>query len=145
MRNNSVVTVVIVICMLAGLVVLYYKTNQREHIAFSQEQERLIAESEQTLRQEIMSNEEKENTDSIDWINALVENTPEAYRQYLEVHINGSHAEDAREMLEVFSRTRCVVHKDSSLVCSDSLQQQITEESVEKENVELHTELDTIQ
>lgn len=145
MKCKSVITVVLVIGMLAGLVLMYYETNQREKIAFSQEQERLIAESELALQQEEMTNEEQVNTDSIDWMNALVENTPDAYRQYLEAHVNGVHAEDAREMLEVFSRTRIVVPKDSNLVCSDSLQHHVTEESVENENVEPQIEPDTIQ
>lgn len=148
--KKSVAAVVLIVIMLVGLVILYYETNQREHFLFSQEQKAQQEETELAVQQEIISKEDKLNTDSLDWMTALMENTSDAYRQYLETHTNGSHAEDAREMLEVFGRTRIVMTNDSNIagtVTSDSLQQHASGETTpvtEKENVEPRLEPDTI-
>ena len=148
--RKSVVAVILVVVMLVSLVVLYYETNQQERLLFSLEQKRQQEETELALQKEVIVKEEKVNTDSLDWMAALMENTSDAYRQYLENHINGAHAEDAREMLEVFGRTRIVMANDSNnsvAVNSDSLQQHITRETTlakENENVEPCLEPDTI-
>lgn len=143
--NKSVVSVVAVVLMLATLSWLYYDRNRQEHLTFSQVQEDLKEKNAQTLQQQRVDKEMRVNSDSVDWMNALMENTPDSYRLYLESHTNGVHAEDAREMLEVFGRTRIVVPKDSNhyaTLKADSLKQK--DSDTETKNVEPQVEPDTI-
>ena len=153
--NKSVVSVSVIVVMLVLLTGLYYEVNLQEHQDFAHSQEKQLQVAEQVL----MKNTAKEtslNSDSIDWISALLENTPVGYRLYLEKHTNGAHAEDAREMLEVFGRARIVdTPKDSgevlplnddslSIPTASEIESEEPTEKKKKKNVEPCEEPDTI-
>ena len=115
--KKTVASVFLVIVLLGVFTALYVRQNADEHeayaLALAEAEERSRAEEE--ARQQAAKEEEvRINVDSLDWMNALMENTPDAYRQYLENHAEGAHADDAREMLQVFGSTRIVrPEKDS--------------------------------
>lgn len=115
--KKTVASVFLVIVLLGVFTALYLRQNADEHkayaLALAEAEERSRAEEE--ARQQAAKEEEvRINVDSLDWMNALMENTPDAYRQYLENHAEGAHADDAREMLQVFGSTRIVrPEKDS--------------------------------
>lgn len=115
--KKTVASVFLVIVLLGVFTALYVRQNANEHeayaLALAEAEERSRAEEE--ARQQAAKEEEvRINVDSLDWMNALMENTPDAYRQYLENHAEGAHADDAREMLQVFGSTRIVrPEKDS--------------------------------
>lgn len=115
--KKTFVPVFFVILLLGVFTALYLRQNANEHeayaMALAQAEEQSSAEEEARL-QAIKEEELRINVDSLDWMNALIENTPDAYRQYLEAHTEGAHADDARELLQVFGSTRIVrPQKDS--------------------------------
>ena len=128
--NKSFLSVLAVLLLLALSSLLYYMKNMQEwnDLALLKEQQN-DAPTEETEAEE----EAVVNTDSIDWMRALMENTPEAYRLYLENHVDGAHADDANEMLSVFQSTRIVRPPVDSVVMRSDI-----------DSVELPQEPDTM-
>lgn len=110
-------SVFLVIVLLGVFATLYIRQNASEHeayaLALAQAEEQ--SKAEEAEQQAIKAEEVRIDVDSLDWINALMENTPDAYRHYLETHAEGAHADDAREMLQVFGSTRIVRTENDSV------------------------------
>ena len=137
--NKSSLIVSVVIALLGIFVGLYYAKNANDELAaYRAEHNGLMADAaeevqmgEQAMADGLSASQTShvQDTDSLDWLTTLTENTSAAYRHYLEQHADGAHADEAREILLV--------------IASRKAQQSVAEE-VKKDSVELQEELDTI-
>lgn len=116
--KKTFVPVFLVVLLLGVFTALYLRQNASEHeayaLALAEAEEQSRAE-EEARQQAAKAEEVRVNVDSLDWMKALMENTPDAYRLYLETHAEGVHADDAREMLQVFGNTRIVRPQEDSV------------------------------
>ena len=128
--NKSSLIVSVVIALLGVFVGLYFAKNANDELmAYRAEQQDVLL-SEIGEKAELAS--VTVDTDSLDWLMTLTENTARAYRDYLEQHADGKHVNEAREIL---------------LTIASRVEQRavVSEVSTEKDSVE-HVEVsDTIQ
>jgi hypothetical protein len=132
--NKSSLIVSVVIALLGIFVGLYFAKNANDELmAYRAEQQDLLLEEQNEIKGKEASAAVTLDTDSIDWLTTLTENTAKAYREYLEQHADGKHVNEAREiLLTIASRV------EQRAVAS-------SEVSAEKDSVE-HVEVsDTIQ
>lgn len=137
--NKSSLIVSVVIALLGIFVGLYYAKNVNDELeAYRAEHNGLMADAAEEVQvgEKVMadglsaSNTSRvHDTDSLDWLTALTENTSASYHHYLDQHADGAHASEAREILLV--------------IASRKVQQTVAAE-VKKDSVELQEEPDTI-
>jgi hypothetical protein len=132
--NKSSLIVSAVIALLGIFVGLYYAKNANDELAaYRAEHDELLADAAgvQQIEKKVSAEQNRliENTDSLDWLMTLTENTATAYRQYLEKHANGLHADEAREILIVIASRKT---------------ERVVSIEEKKDSVELTEEPDTI-
>ena len=134
--NKSSLIVSAVIALLGIFVGLYFAKNANDELAaYRAEHDELLADAagvqqiEKKVKVSAEQNRLVENTDSLDWLMTLTENTATAYRQYLEKHANGLHADEAREILIVIASRKT---------------ERVVSIEEKKDSVELTEEPDTI-
>lgn len=129
--NKSSLIVSVVIALLGIFVGLYYAKNANDELAaYRAEHDELLADAAEEVQMEksVLAEQKSlvENTDSIDWLMALTENTAAAYHQYLEKHADGTYADEAREILLVIASRKAERAAVSTVQKKDSVE--LTEE-----------------
>ena len=111
--NKSSLIVYVVIALLGIFVGLYYAKNADDKLAAYRAEHDVNMQGIVNMGMEKQSHVHTpvhttmvQNTDSLDWLLALTENTSSAYRQYIEQHADGLHADEAREILTMIASTR---------------------------------------
>ena len=130
--NKSSLIVSVVIALLGIFVGLYFAKNANDELmAYRAEQQEMLLEEQQEMREKEASAAVTSDTDSLDWLMTLTENTARAYRDYLEQHADGKHVNEAREIL---------------LTIASRVEQRAVASSEEKKDSVEHVEVsDTIQ
>ena len=131
--NKSSLIVSVVIALLGIFVGLYFAKNANDELmAYRAEQQDVLLREQSEIGEKAELASVTVDTDSLDWLMTLTENTTRAYRDYLEQHADGKHVNEAREIL---------------LTIASRVEQRavVSEVSEEKDSVE-HVEVsDTIQ
>ena len=131
--NKSSLIVSVVIALLGIFVGLYFAKNANDELmAYRAEQQDVLLSEQNEIGEKAEVASVMTDTDSLDWLMTLTENTARAYRDYLEQHADGKHVNEAREIL---------------LTIASRVEQRavVSEVSEEKDSVE-HVEVsDTIQ
>lgn len=131
--NKSSLIVSVVIALLGIFVGLYFAKNANDELmAYRAEQQDVLLSEQNEIGEKAELASVTTDTDSLDWLMTLTENTARVYRDYLEQHADGKHVNEAREIL---------------LTIASRVEQRavVSEVSTEKDSVE-HVEVsDTIQ
>ena len=98
--NKSSLIVSVVIALLGIFVGLYFAKNANDELmAYRAEQQDVLLSEQSEIGEKAKLASVTVDTDSLDWLMTLTENTARAYRVYLEQHADGKHVNEAREIL----------------------------------------------